>query len=191
MTNTSFYSESELKKLGLKCYGKNVLISRKASIYGAEDISIGNDVRVDDFCILSGKIALGNNIHVSAYSAVFAGNVGIEIDDFVTISSRVMIYAINDDYSGLCLTNPTIPATYRNVISGKVIFRKHAIIGSGCTVLPGVTISEGVAVGAMSLVNKNLDAWGIYAGVPCRYIKPREKKLLEFEKQMKAERNDD
>ena len=63
---TSFYSEEELKSLGLKHYGKNVLISRKCSIYSAESISIGNHVRIDDFCILSGEITIGDYCHISA-----------------------------------------------------------------------------------------------------------------------------
>lgn len=46
---TSFYSEDELKSIGLKTYGENVLISRFARIYGAKNISIGNNVRIDDF----------------------------------------------------------------------------------------------------------------------------------------------
>ena len=53
---TSFYSREELLDLGLKSVGENVRISRKVSIYGAEQISIGDNVRIDDFCILSGII---------------------------------------------------------------------------------------------------------------------------------------
>ena len=52
----SFYSPEELKSLELKEYGENVLISRKCSIYGAENIRLGSHVRIDDFCVLSGKV---------------------------------------------------------------------------------------------------------------------------------------
>ena len=69
---SSFYSNEELESLGFKKIGQNALISRKASIYGASSIEIGNDVRIDDFCFLSGNIKLGNNIHISAYSALIA-----------------------------------------------------------------------------------------------------------------------
>lgn len=37
----SFYSREELKKIGFKSYGENVLISKKASIYSPEKIEIG------------------------------------------------------------------------------------------------------------------------------------------------------
>ena len=50
-----------------------------------------------------------------------------------------------------------------------------AYIGANCTIMPGVTIGEGAVVGANALVNKDLDPWGIYVGVPCKKIGEREK----------------
>lgn len=183
---TSFYSTEELLTIGLKKYGKNVLISRNAQIYNPEKIIVGDNVRVDDYCILSGKMKLGNYIHISAYTGVFAGNIGVEIEDFVTISSRCMLYAISDDYSGEYLTNPMIDEKYRGVNEKKIIIKKHSIVGTGSTILPGVIIKTGVAVGSMSLVKEDLEAWGIYAGVPCKYIGARKKELLELEKEFLA-----
>lgn len=179
----SFYSKKELDELGLKCYGENVLISRKSSIYSPENISIGNNVRIDDFCVLSGNITIGNYIHIAVYSALFGGQAGIELRDFSTLSSRCVIYAKSDDYSGNSLAHPSVSRKYRNVVEKKVIIEKHVLIGTGTTILPEVKIGEGSAIGSMSLVNKSLDQWGIYAGIPCKYLKPRSKKLLELEKQ--------
>lgn len=181
---TSFYSEQELKELGLAQIGKNVRISRKASIYGAENIWIESNVRIDDFCILSGNIRIGNYVHIAAYSALFGGKSGIEMKDFVSLSSRGVIYAESDDYSGAYLTNPTIPDQYRNVVGGKVVLEKHVIIGTGSSIMPALTIGEGTAVGSMSLVTKDLEEWGIYAGIPCRRIKERRKDLITLEKKV-------
>lgn len=179
----SFYSKEEITDLGFKSCGENVQISRKASIYGAENMVIGNNVRIDDFCVLSGNIILGNYIHIAVYSALFGGKAGIEMQNFSGLSSRCVIYAESDDYSGKTLTNPTVPEEYLGLIEGRVVLREHVIIGSGTTILPGVEIGEGSAVGSMSLVNKTLEAWGIYAGIPCQYKKERSKKLLELEKE--------
>lgn len=179
---TSFYTMTELQKLGFKSLGgEDILISRKVSIYEAENMIIADHVRIDDFCILSGTITLGEYIHISAYTALYGGNCGIVLKDFVTVSSRCAIYAITDDYSGEAMTNPMIPEQYRNVIGGTVILEKHTLVGSGCTILPKITIHEGVAIGSMSLINKSLDSWGIYAGIPCRRIKERSKNLLKIE----------
>ena len=192
---SSFYTEEELKEIGLKSFGKNVLISKKASIYGAKNMTIGNNVRVDDFCILSGKITFGNYIHVSAYTSLFAGDIGIELEDFTTISSRCVIYAITDDYSGNYMTNPMIDDKYRNVISSKIIIKKHSIIGSGSTIIPNgkseLIIEEGTSIGAMSFVRKNTLAWNMYFGVPAKIIKTRNKNILELEKQFLEEIRDE
>lgn len=180
---SSFYSEDELKEIGFAKLGNNVLISRNASIYGASKISIGNNVRIDDFCVISGKIEFGDNIHIAVYSAIFGGNTGVKLCDFSGLSSRCVIYAESDDYSGEHLTNPTVDDEFLGIITGKVELGRHVIIGTGTTILPGVTIGEGTAVGSMSLVNKSLDSWGIYAGIPCTYKKERSKTLLNLEKE--------
>ena len=180
---SSFYTEDELQKIGFKSIGKNVLISKHASIYGSQNIVIGNNVRIDDFCILSGKIELGNNIHIAAGSFLFAGQAGIKMMDFSGLSSRCVIYAVSDDYSGLGMTMPVIPEHFRKVTEQSVILEKHALIGTGTTILPGANIAEGTAVGAMSLVTKPTQPWKIYFGVPAHPIKNRNKNILELEKQ--------
>lgn len=176
-----FLTEEQIKKIKFKSIGKNVLISDKASIYGADNISIGNNVRIDDFCILSGKITLKNNIHIGAGSMIFAGNVGITFDDFSCISSRCAVYAITDDYTGFFMTNPTIPNKYRKVTKIKTSIGKHCVIGTGSTILPGANIADGTSVGAMSLILKPTEKWKIYAGIPAIPIAERQKSILHLE----------
>lgn len=178
---SSFYTPDELKTLGLGSYGENVLISRYASLYGAGNMHFGNNVRIDDFCILSGKIIMGNYIHISAYTGIWGGDSGVVLEDYSGISSRCAVYAESDDFSGKGMTNPMLPDELRNVIHGEVILKKHVLVGSGCTVLPGVTIGEGSSVGSMSLVKHSLAPWGVYAGIPCNRIKERDKNLLNLE----------
>lgn len=48
-----FYTREELERIGFKSIGENVLISDKTSIYSPQNISIGNNVRIDDYCVLS------------------------------------------------------------------------------------------------------------------------------------------
>jgi len=176
---TSFYAEDELAELGLKKYGKNVLISRKCSIYSPENISLGDNVRIDDFCILSGDITLGSYIHIAAYCALY-GRFGIEIEDYSGLSLRCIILSASDDYSGDYLIGTTKPKGTTNVTGGKVTLRKYVSIAAGSVIFPNITIEEGSAVGAMSLVKKNLGEWGIYAGIPAKKIKDRHKGLLNY-----------
>lgn len=178
----SFYSVDELKEIGIKKFGENVLISRKASIYGAGNIEIGDNVRIDDFCILSGKIKIGSYVHIAAYCGMFAGDAGIFLDDFSGLSSRTVVYAASDDYSGEFLTNPTVDNKYRNVIGKPVKVGKHVVVGTGSTILPGVTIGDGSSVGACSLIAKDCEENAIYVGVPAKKLKERSKKIFELEK---------
>ena len=181
-----FYSLEELKTMGFKKLGNNVKLSKRASIYNVSNISIGNNSRIDDFCVLSageGGIQIGKNVHIAVYSSLI-GKGTITLEDFANISSRVAIYSSNDDYSGEYMTNPTVPEQYTNVTHSPVYIGKHTIIGAGSVVLPGVTIEDGVSIGALSLVNKDCISFYIYAGTPAKKNKPRSKKLLELEKQM-------
>lgn len=183
----SFYDREELEGLGLKLFGENVYISRKASIYGASKISLGDNVRIDDFCILSGHIEIGSNVHIAAYSALYGGEEGIFIADFANVSSRVCIYSVNDDYSGQTMTNPMVDDKYKNVCSKPVWIEKHVIIGSTSVVLPGVRLKEGSAFGSFSLINHDSEQWSINAGIPFKQIKERSRELLSFEKEMETE----
>lgn len=181
-----FYTREELDKIGFKSLGENVSLSDKTSIYSPEKISIGNNVRIDDFCILSGEITIGNNVHIAAYAALFGG-AGIEIHDFSGVSSRVTIYSQSDDYSGEAMSNPTIPEKYKKIKYGKVTIEKHVLIGATSVVLPGVTLKEGSAVGSMSLVIKDTENWKLYSGIPVKILKDRKKNLLDLEKKFLEE----
>jgi galactoside O-acetyltransferase len=179
---SSFYNEEELSKLGLKKYGKNVLISRNACLYGTENMEIGDNTRIDDFCVLSGKITMGNYIHIAPFCLLAGGQKGITMHDFSGLSSKVSLYAASDDYSGSSLTNPTVDEKFKHVISEEIILERHVIIGATSVILPGVTLKEGSAVGSMSLVVKDAEPWMIYAGIPAKPVKERNKDLLKMEK---------
>ncbi len=184
----SFLSDSELFDLGFASLGDNVKISRKASIYGADRISIGNNVRVDDFCILSagiGGISIGSFIHVAAYSSLI-GKERIELSDFAGLSARVSIYSSSDDYSGRWMTNPTVPDEFTGVKHAPVTLGRHVIIGAGAVILHGAILEDGVAVGALSLINGRCREFGVYCGVPARRIAERNRNVILLEEQLNA-----
>ena len=178
---SSFYSKSELSNLGLKGYGENILISRKASIYGGESILLGDNVRIDDFCVLSGSIVIGSYVHIAAFCALYGAN-GIVMRDFSGLSAKVVIYSASDDFSGDHLVGAMVPAEYTKVTGGAVAIEKYVQVGAGSIILPDVTLEEGAAVGAMSLVTHSLRSWSINFGIPARFQKERKRNLLELEK---------
>lgn len=180
----AWLTDIQIHEMGFACVGSNVKLSDKASYYNCKAIRLGANVRVDDFCVLSagiGGIDIGTNIHIAVFSTLIgAGN--ITLGDFCNISSRVSIYSSNDDYSGASMTNPTVPSEYINPQHADVKVGRHVIIGSGSIVLPGVSLEEGAAVGALSLVKQNCKTFGMYAGVPAIYIGERRCDLLEVER---------
>lgn len=156
-------------------------ISPNAKFYG--DIKIGDNVRIDDFCILTGNITIGDNIHIACHSFL-AGSDGIILGDFSQFAPRTTILTASDDYSGYSLVGPQIPDQFKPKLKrGQVIVGRHGLIGANSVVMPGVTIGEGCSVGAFSFVNRDLDPWGMYVGVPAKLLKARSQKMLELEQE--------
>jgi galactoside O-acetyltransferase len=180
----AFYTNLELQKLGFKYLGNNVLVSKNASIYGFEFISIGSNSRIDDFVIISANtegIDIGEYVHIAPYCSLI-GSANIKLCDFSGISSRVSIYSSSDDYSGNFLTNPCVAMELRNVISKPVILGYHVIVGVNSVIMPGVSIGNGSAVGAFSFVTKSLSENIIANGIPARKIGERSSEIFTLEK---------
>jgi acetyltransferase-like isoleucine patch superfamily enzyme len=179
----AYYTDKQLKKIGFKSLGQNVRVSDRASIYNVEQIEIGDHSRIDDFCVISGKIKIGRNVHIAPHCLVAGGDEGVIFEDFTGLAYHVQVFTQSDDYTGVTLTNPTVPAEYKNVLKKKIQIGRHSIVGAGSIILPGVILAEGTSVGAMSLVRKSTDPWSIYVGNPAKKIKERSKSMLSLEQQ--------
>jgi dTDP-4-amino-4,6-dideoxy-D-glucose acyltransferase len=180
----AFLSDMQIGEMGFKRVGANVLISDAARFYSPWRIEIGDNCRIDDFCILSagvGGIGIGNNVHIACYSCLIGAG-RILMMDYSGLSQRVNILSSTDDYSGVAMTNPTVPTQFTNVTSAPVTLGLHVIIGAGSVVLPNVDIGGGAAIGAMSLVKKDIPPFEIWAGNPIRKIRNRNRELLALEK---------
>lgn len=169
--------------------GEDVVIWPKAKIVSPEVISLGDSVLIDDFVLLMGgrDTSIGSFVHIASFTSITGGG-ALVMEDFSGLSSGVRIFTGNEDYDGGGLTNPTVPAPYRMPIRSFVHLRKHALIGSNSVILPGVTVNEGAAIGANSLVTRDCEPWTIYAGTPSRPLRPRKKEeILLMEKKLRAD----
>lgn len=183
----AYLTEKELLDLNFKYLGDNVKISDKASIYNTDQIEIGDNSRVDDFCVISGKIKIGKFVHLAPFCLLAGGDEGIEMCDFSGLAYQVQVFSQSDDYSGRTLTNPTVSQKYKKETKKAIVIGRHVIIGAGSMVFPGANIAEGCSVGAMTLVNKSTEPWGVYVGNPARRVKERKQDLLELEKKFLEE----
>ena len=183
-----YFSETELGEIGLGKVGVNVRIARSTQLLNADNIFIGDNVRIDNFCTIapssSAKLIIGSYVHICAY-VFFNGLADIIIHDFCSIGNFCQFFSSMDDFSGNFLTGAVVPRELIGTISNKIVIKKHTIVAPSCIILPGVTLNSGTAIGAHSLVKESTKGFSIYGGVPARYIKARSRNLLNLEKKIK------
>ncbi len=186
----SYYTNEQLKQIGFKSLGKDVKVSDKACIYNPELIELGDYSRIDDFCIVSGRVKIGKYCHITPMCLIAGGKPGVYFDDFCTLAYGVKVFSQSDDYSGETMANSLIPAKYKNEYFEKVVFDRHVIVGAGAIVFPGVHVEEGCSVGAMSLLTKSTRSWGVYVGIPAKRVKDRKKDLVGLTNNFLEENSD-
>lgn len=188
MSFEDYLSSGELARMRFKHLGEGVKVSRRSSLYGCENISIGNYSRIDDYTVISvgkkGDLRLGNHVHFSTNCSLTVGNSNVTIGDFFTTAANCHLYGVSDDYSGESLTNGTVESQYRKLLTNGLQIGNYCILGVGVSVLPGVTLPIGTAIGAHSLVTKSTLPWSINVGTPSKYVKRRSDKLLQMVQEM-------
>ncbi|MFN3192665.1 MAG: acyltransferase [Aureliella sp.] len=188
------YSQEELNNFGFQHLGKNVQIHRSSLIYNANKISVGDYSRIDCHTLLSAGehgIAIGKCVHIAAGCYLFGGGGEIAFEDYSGLSSRVTIYTATDDYTEGYMTNPTVPDELKRVTQGPVHLRKHAIVGASSILLPNVELAQGAAIGALTLVNKDVAEFEILVSRSggSRVIGHRGRRMLELEQALDGKLN--
>ncbi len=172
----------------LKYCGKNVIIGKTVRIRYPELVIIGDNCIIDDFTYISTALELSANVHISSGTKIIGGrNAFVKFDEFSTTAPNVVLSAGSDDYMDGIAT-PMVPLEFKaQAIIGNIILGRHCIVGSGSVILPNVRFKDGACVGALSLVKSDLEEWTLYAGIPAKKIKKRNKEsILDLENRFKA-----
>lgn len=169
--------------------GVDVRIARTAKIYQPDWSYIGNHVAIDDYCVFTTPIAIGDYIHVAVRNTVIGGkDAKFVMEDFSGLAPNSTIVCASDEWQGAGLVSPVIPPQYRdNVICAPVVMRRFSGVASNCVVSPGVELEEGAVIGANSYVPayKRIPAWQIWAGNPVRFIGVRKSEtMIRYAKEM-------
>jgi acetyltransferase-like isoleucine patch superfamily enzyme len=186
-----YYDENELKVLGIKSVGRNVLVSEHATLVGLGNISLGSNVRIDSHVVIlaaRGILGIGNNVHIEPSASIVA-HFPVQIGNFCTISHGVRLFTASADYSGNHFTNVFPSKNYQDPLTGPITIMDHVIIGGNSVVMPNLVISEGAAIGALSFVKNSLEGWTIYGGNPLRTIKTRSKGVLDLAREIESNVN--
>jgi len=179
-----------MKKDELNC-GIDFYINEDSHIRCNDTAKFGDHVAIDKGFYCTTQLTVGDYVHIGPYvSIIGSARSKMILEDFCFIAVGSKIVAGSDDYNDCNLMGPLIPEKFKKLILTTIKFEKYAGCGANCTILPGVTLSEGSILLAGSLLNKSTKPWTIYAGNPARPIRTRDKeKIYKQEKAIREEEN--
>ena len=177
------YSPDELESLGFAAIGHDVRIDRRAAFFGIEHVRIGSNVRIDCFCVITasedGPVRIGSHVHLATGVTMLGAAAGIEIGDFCTLAPRVSVFSAVEDYTGGAIATPMVPLEFRDPVVAPVTIGPHVIVGASSVIVAGVHIGRGSAVGALTLVSRDVAPGDVAAGCPARVVRQRSLDRLD------------
>lgn len=151
LDRSGFFSTPELEFMGFKRVGKNTQISRKCSFYSARG-SIGDNVRIDDFCIFKGEVHLGDYVHICAYCMLSGVAAPISIGHLSILAARCSVYSASNDHASDRLGAPLAPDEYTKQHKGPVKIGLAVLVGAHCVILPNTNVGDCAGIGAGCIV---------------------------------------
>lgn len=146
--------------------GQGVRIFGFVNLYGCE---IGDESKIGTFVEIQKGAKIGRRCKISSHTFICEG---VTIEDEVFIGHGVTF--TNDLFPRA--TNPDgSPQTAADWVCIPTVVKRGAAIGSGATLLCGITIGERATVGAGSMVTKDVPAGAVVAGNPARIMRPTSK----------------
>jgi acetyltransferase-like isoleucine patch superfamily enzyme len=142
--------------------GKNVRIYDFTNLYGCE---IGDDVKIGTFVEIQKGAKIGNRCKVSSHTFICEG---VTLEDEVFVGHNVTF--INDRYPRATNGGGQLQ-TEADWVCVPTLVKRGASIGSGATLLCGVTVGENATIGAGSVVTKDVPPGTVVAGNPARIVK--------------------
>jgi acetyltransferase-like isoleucine patch superfamily enzyme len=142
--------------------GRNVRIYEFTNLYGCE---IGDEAKIGAFVEIQKGVKVGRRCKISSHSFLCEG---VTLEDDVFVGHNVTF--INDRYPRATNSDGTLQ-TEADWVCVRTLVKRGASIGSGATLLCGVTIGENALVGAGSVVTGDVPAGSVVAGNPARVIK--------------------
>jgi len=148
--------------------GANVCIRDFTNLYGCE---IGDDVKIGTFVEIQKGVKIGNRCKISSHTFICEG---VTLEDDVFIGHNVTF--TNDRYPRATNGNGRLQ-TDADWACIHTLVKRGASIGSGTTLLCGITIGENAMIGAGSVVTKDVPPSVVVAGNPAREMREFQSKV--------------
>lgn len=142
--------------------GENVILFGFVNLYGC---AIGDETRVGTFVEIQKGVRIGSNCKISSHTFICEG---VTLEDRVFVGHGVMF--TNDPFPKATNSNGDMQ-TAADWKCHRTLIKNGASIGSGSTLLGGITVGENAVIGAGSVVTKDVPANSIVAGNPARVFK--------------------
>lgn len=166
----------EIKKEFKSC-GENVLIGHNVMFTNPSNISLGDNVRIDPFTLITCELETGDYVQICSHVVLSGGDKRkVTLGDWTFIGYGTKLFCASEDYSGD--HGPVNEFWGKNKINvGDIRLENYSGIASDVVVFPGVTLPEGCTVGAQSLIHtkNNLKPWSVFIGNPLQFHKRRNK----------------
>ena len=169
----------------LKFCGEGVRLYPLCKMIRAENAELDNNCQIfDNVFIDAGKSLKIGKYSTVTWQVIIEGGAKTKIGDRVFVGPGTKLLTSTFKLNGFYAVEH-LPEGCQETEYGDIILEDDAYIGAACTIMPGITIGEGAVVGTNSLVNKDLEPWGIYVGTPCKKIGVREKPTSERQEKLK------
>lgn len=151
--NSTFFISPTLRgslyKRFFKSVGKNFKVHENTIIKRPSFISIGDNIMFNQFCYITGAdgLSIGDNVMIGPGVKITTSSHSFEFTD--------------------------IPMIEQEIVNKSIIIENDVWIGFNSVILGGVKVEKGSIIGASSLVNKNIQGYSIFGGVPAKFIKRR------------------
>jgi acetyltransferase-like isoleucine patch superfamily enzyme len=142
--------------------GRNVRLHGFVNLYGCE---IGDDVKIGTFVEIQKGVKIGNRCKISSHTFICEG---VTLEDEVFVGHNVTF--TNDRYPRASNENGELQ-TEADWACIRTLVKRGASIGSGATLLCGITIGENAMIGAGSVVTRDVPPDTVVAGNPARVVK--------------------
>lgn len=169
----------------LKFCGEGVRLYPLCKMIRAENAELDNNCQIfDNVFIDAGKSLKIGKYSTVTWQVIIEGGAKTKIGDRVFVGPGTKLLTSTFKLNGFYAVEH-LPEGCQETEYGDIILEDDAYIGAACTIMPGITIGEEAVVGTNSLVNKDLEPWGIYVGTPCKKIGVREKPTSERQEKLK------